>query len=80
MRRAADDALPDLGDTTSLVGSGLLDSVAVYNLVNELEDRFGIEILDEELDARNFETIAAMVELIEAKLAALSRSEVPAGL
>ena len=51
----------------SLLDSGILDSASILELVSFLESRFGIVIPDEELLPENFETIGAIVELVEAK-------------
>lgn len=51
----------------SLLDSGILDSASILELVAFLESRFGIVIPDEELLPQNFETINAIVELVETK-------------
>lgn len=51
----------------SLLDSGILDSASILELVSFLESRFGIVIPDEELLPENFETISAIVELVETK-------------
>lgn len=51
----------------SLLDSGILDSASILELVSFLESRFGIVISDEELLPENFETINAIVALVEAK-------------
>jgi acyl carrier protein len=59
----------DFSDTSSLVDSGILDSVGVFTLVAFLEQHFGIQIRDEELVWKNFESVAAIAQLMESKLA-----------
>lgn len=51
----------------SLLDSGILDSASILELVSFLESRFGIEIPDEELLPEKFDTINAIVELVETK-------------
>lgn len=51
----------------SLLDSGLLDSASILELVAFLEDRFDLEISDEELVPENFETINSIVALVNAK-------------
>ena len=51
----------------SLLDSGLLDSASILELVAFLEDRFDLEISDEELVPENFETINSIVVLVNAK-------------
>ncbi len=47
-----------------------LDSMAVATLLTDLEDRLGIVIDDEDVDAEMFETFGALRAFIERKLAA----------
>jgi acyl carrier protein len=56
-------------NTSSLVETGILDSVGVFTLVAFLEQHFRIEVPDEELAWKNFESIAAITRLVESKLA-----------
>lgn len=51
----------------SLLDSGILDSASILELVSFLEGRFDFAISDEELLPENFETINAIVALVEAK-------------
>jgi acyl carrier protein len=55
-------------DSTSLVATGIVDSVDVFELVNFLEDRFGIVVGDEDLEWKHFETVEAIARLVESKL------------
>jgi acyl carrier protein len=45
-----------------------LDSMAVLELVLELEQRFGITIEGEDISAEVFETLASLAELVDSKL------------
>ena len=49
---------------------GALDSIAVFNLVEFLQDQFGIRIEDDELVPENFETVRAVASLVARKRAA----------
>ena len=40
------------------------DSMAIINLIGELEDCFDIELDDEDVTADNFETVASIVNLL----------------
>lgn len=51
-------------DARPLTEAGL-DSVAVLELVGAIEQRFGLRLRDEDLDARHFLTIAGLVALVE---------------
>ena len=64
--------LPDedpalLTDSTPLMTSGVLDSIATLNLVTLLEDEFGVSLAAHEVSVDNFNTLAAIAALVEAK-------------
>jgi acyl carrier protein len=61
----ADTLVPD----APLLGSlPELDSMAVLELVLELEQRFAIEIEGEDVTAELFETLASLTEFVDGKL------------
>ncbi len=60
---------PELGEQDSLLEGGILDSLAIVKLIAFLEERFGVELSDDEFDPDNFETIATISELIRHKQA-----------
>src|SRR5262245_2911997 len=45
-----------------------LDSIAVVNLINALEEHFGITVADDEIDAATFETLGSLTQFIGRKL------------
>lgn len=51
----------------SLLDSGLVDSTAVVELLTFIEGEFGIQVEDEEVVPENFETIEAIVALVDSK-------------
>lgn len=56
---------------TRLLGAvSELDSMAVVSVITALEDRFGIEVRDDEIDGAAFATVASLVAFVEGKLAA----------
>ncbi len=58
-----------LSAETHLLGSlPELDSMAVIHLVAALEDRFGIVVDDEDMNASTFETVASLAAFIDSKL------------
>ncbi len=57
----------DFSDGTSLVTTGILDSVAVFTLIAFLEHRYGIEVGDDELGWQHFESVDAITRLVESK-------------
>ncbi len=56
-------------------GTGLLgvvpefDSIAVVTVLGMVEERFDVEIADDEVDTEAFETIGALADFVESKLA-----------
>jgi acyl carrier protein len=50
-----------------LISGGVLDSLALVELVSFLEGRFGISIDEDDLVPEHFETMAAIAALVEAK-------------
>ncbi len=66
-----DTAPPDLADDTPLLSSGLLDSLAVEQLLLFLEDEHGVKFEESDYSVENFETIAAIHDLLRRKLADL---------
>lgn len=48
-----------------LIEKDVLDSLAIFEMIAYLEDRFGIQIEDNDLIPENFENIAAVVHLVE---------------
>ena len=65
----AEEALagrPDvaLDDNTELLKSGYLDSLLMLRLVAYMEERFGVEVPDEEVLPAHFRNVAAMTALV----------------
>jgi acyl carrier protein len=64
-----EDRADALDATTPLLGSlPELDSMAVLELVLELEQRFGITIDGEDVTADVFETLGSLAEFVDGKL------------
>lgn len=55
----------DFANETKLIDDGILDSFDIISIVNELNEAYDIEIDVEDLEPDNFNTCAAMLELIE---------------
>ena len=59
----------DLGPSSALLGSlPEFDSMAVVTVITALEDRFGIVVDDDEINATTFETVGSLCDFIELKL------------
>jgi len=58
-----------VGADDDLLDSGLLDSTAITMLVSFIEDRFGVEVEDDELVPENFRSINAIGAFLASKTA-----------
>ncbi len=56
-----------VGPDQSLIGDGILDSLALLKLLQFLEERFGIEVEDGDVVPANFETIEQIAAFVERK-------------
>jgi acyl carrier protein len=65
---APDEDLTDLDGSTSLIEEEILDSLGIFTLVTLLEERFAFTVEAEEVSIENFETLDAIVTLVETKL------------
>jgi len=61
------EAPEDLSESTPLLSSGILDSVATLKLITFLEEKFGISVAPSEADEDNLNTIAAIARLVQRK-------------
>lgn len=55
----------DFEKEKKLIDDGILDSFDIVSLVSELNSEFDVEINVMDLEPENFNTVAAMMELIE---------------
>lgn len=55
----------DFENETSLIDDGVLDSMDIVSLVGELDDAFDVTVGVENLLPENFNSVDAMVKLIE---------------
>ena len=61
-----------LTDTTPLISTGILDSIATLRLVAFLEKTFSITMAAHETDAEHLDTIERIAQLVRAKGGAAS--------
>ncbi|MBR5826497.1 MAG: acyl carrier protein [Clostridia bacterium] len=54
----------DFENETALVTDGILDSFDIVSLVGEINAEFDITVGVDELEPENFDTVAAMLDLI----------------
>jgi acyl carrier protein len=55
-------------DGDSLLGSGIVDSMGVLELINFIEAEFQITVSEEDLLPENFQTIACLTAFVQEKL------------
>lgn len=55
----------DFAETDNLVDIGVLDSLAFVELVDEIQQRYGIIARDDEITETNFGSIAAIGDYVE---------------
>lgn len=53
---------------TSFLDEGIIDSTGILELVNFLEEEFGISVEDEELIPENLDSIKNVVKYLEGKM------------
>ena len=58
----------ELADTTSLLSSGIMDSISTMQLITFLEHTFHIEFEAHEIDREHFETIERIAQFVKTKL------------
>ncbi len=57
----------NLSLTDSLIGSSVIDSFAIIDLVDMVETEFGITVQDVDLLPENFDSVAAITAFVEQK-------------
>jgi acyl carrier protein len=56
-----------LGDDDSLLKSGVVDSMGVLEVLNHLEEKFGVRPEDDEITEANLGTLRAIARFVVAK-------------
>ncbi len=62
-----DRPVTELTDDYPLLERGVIDSVGIFQIVAFIETDLGVKVEDEELLADNFQDIASIAQLVEAK-------------
>jgi acyl carrier protein len=65
-----DASLLPLGNTTSLLETGVLDSLSLLRLVVFVQERFGITVDDADLVPENFDTVDAICAYLTSRAGA----------
>lgn len=65
-----EDICPDVDFETAenLIDDGIIESLDIVQIVNEIKAEFDVEITVDDLLPENFNSVDAMLEMIEAKL------------
>jgi len=58
-----------LDSSVSLLENGTMDSTGVLEVINFLEDEFGISVADEEMIPENLESVVNIVAFVNRKMA-----------
>ena len=56
-----------IGNSESLISTGLIDSFSLMDLALFVEDTFGVRIEDTELNASTFDNLTQLASLIESR-------------
>ena len=55
----------ELADDDELLGLGVIDSLGFVELVEEVQERYGIQVQDAEITEDNFGSVSALVAFID---------------
>ncbi len=62
------DANRNVADNVSLLGSGVVDSTGILELISYLEEHYQLKFADSELVADNFDSVERIVSFICSKV------------
>ncbi len=62
---AVEHDIKSLAPDEDLLGSGIIDSMAVLKLVTFIEQTFGIKVKDEDIVPENFQNLNSIVKYVE---------------
>jgi acyl carrier protein len=68
-----------LGNDDSFQDQGIIDSTGILELVSHLERTYGIEILDEELNPDNLDSVNKIATYLARKLSIVADQQMPSG-
>lgn len=55
-------------DNINYVEEGYMDSLGLIQFIGEIEDEFGIEFTDEEMESHSFRIVGKLIALVETKM------------
>lgn len=57
----------ELDDSENLLAAGIIDSLGILRLVSFVEEKFGIEVPDEDVTIDNFQSVQSMSDYVAAQ-------------
>ena len=63
-------AVDQVADDASLIKAGILDSVGVLTLISFLEEKFEVQVSDDEVEPENLESVDAITAFVQKKTGA----------
>lgn len=57
----------DLDESENLLAAGIIDSLGILRLVSFVEEKFGIEVPDEDVTIDNFQSVKSMADYVAAQ-------------
>lgn len=57
----------DLDESENLLAAGIIDSLGILRLVSFVEEKFGIEVPDEDVTIDNFQSVKSMTDYVAAQ-------------
>ena len=57
----------EVGDEESLLDSGIIDSLGILDMVAFLEETFGVQIGDDDLNPENFDSIQSVASFVQSR-------------
>jgi acyl carrier protein len=67
VRTFGPESLANLSDEDSLLSAGVIDSVAMIDLISHLEKTYTVRIAEDDMTPENFDSIAAIATFIESQ-------------
>ena len=67
-----DQANARLDPDTDLLNDGIVDSMGILQVVNFLEEKFGVQVSDDEITPENFRSLRVLTEFVEQRRGALA--------
>lgn len=67
IKHRASQGASDFDDQESLLEQGIIDSLTMVDLITFLESSYKIRIEDDEMTPENFDSLSAIVALVESK-------------